>query len=787
MIQDGLPILIVRESDSHQFVSLGSSRMKPAPPRSRKEHAALLSSQLLSAERVLIEQQSSRTSSIPGALFSVTGTDLAAVAKSLSDVRSGLEVMTLAGEQDAIVYAPSGLSALRRKVDDYRDRDTRAGKPKNNALVARIERIQPATVDSLSFGEISSTEIELESSYLIEAWLPKGPEGGFSPLSALLDHVSESTSEVLDLYSANDRDVALVRLTGQELLGLPAEIPFLAELHIPARVVLVDHAESLDLQSVEFEVEGPTEGSAVVAVHDTGMAFGNPYLDAVTIARDSAVPGETPEPILGSIGSHGAEMAGLAAFGDIAEQLSSGRLTAEARVVAIKLFGDEGQALWAERTRLAVSMAEAHAGDSPVVHSISIGAPNPAADSRSIWSIAIDELAWNEGRGRLIVVAAGNADPITDREMYPDSVFGKNIDHPAQAWNAITVGGVTNLDQLGPEDIALGAADPVAGMGEVSPFTTAGPGGPRPIKPDVVNEAGNSAPGGGLSGVGLQGLSLMTTASPAHQAGRYLSRTWATSAAAAATSNDLAFIINNNRGLRPATIRALLANAANHETPAATQFPSKADRLRAIGYGSVDRVRAAFASSNRPVLYHEGTLAPRRALGAGRGADREVVLVSLPFPDDELEPIHERLVRLSVTLSHFIEPTASLARRDYPGVRLKWDLQGPLETPAEFEARINRLVQEQGVARGQGSYPWEFGENERSRGSLQHDTCLVPASALAGQRLLAVYPVLGWWDYRRESMLKRVDFSVVASIDLGDVDLDIYTPIAVSIEQQIEV
>ncbi|MDO8337798.1 MAG: S8 family peptidase [Microcella sp.] len=743
--------------------------------------------QIKQAEYLAREQEDARASSIVGASFSFSGEDLASTAKSLGDTRSGLEVLTVVGGEDVIVYAPAGLGALRRKVSQYGEEETRTGQPKNNALVSRLETVQLTTVDVLSFGEIHAGDLDPRENYLVEVWLPKEPQGGVSPLSSLHDYVSEQGSEILDVYSAMDRDVALARVTGAELIRLPAEIPFTAELHIPARVRLVSHAEQRDAQGYEIGPIADASSTAVVAIHDTGWGIGNPYLDSITIARDSVVPGEPPEPSAEPSGSHGAEMAGLAAFGDLADQLESGEVFPQARVVSVKLVGGDDQALWAERTRLAISTAEALSNSTEVIHNLSIGAANVRSDSRSIWSIAIDELAWNGGAGRLIVVAAGNADPFVEREAYPNSIFGRSIDHPAEAWNAITVGGITALDLLGPEDEDFSAPEPLAQAGEVSPYTSAGPGGLRPIKPDIASEAGNTAPGGGIQGAGLQGLSLLTTASPLHSRGRLLSRAWATSAAAAVTSNDLAFISNSNPGLRPATVRGLLTNSAVHTTTLNRQFPSKTERLRAVGYGPVDRDKAAFSSSNRPVLFHEGTLSPRRARGSGRAADREVVLIRLPFPDDVLEAIHDRLVRLSVTLSYFVEPTASLARRDYPGCRLKWDLQGPLETEDGFEARINRLVREQGVDRGSGSYPWEIGENERSRGSLQHDTCVVPASALAGERVLAVFPVLGWWDYRKESMLNAIDFSVVASIDLGDVDLDIYTPISVSVEQEIEI
>lgn len=77
--------------------------------------------------------------------------------------------------------------------------------------------------------------------------------------------------------------------------------------------------------------------------------------------------------------------------------------------------------LWAERTTESIATAEALAPQRAVIHNISLGADNTATErtDRTAWSVAADVLAWNSGAGRLLVVAAGNAETITDSENYP--------------------------------------------------------------------------------------------------------------------------------------------------------------------------------------------------------------------------------------------------------------------------------------------------------------------------------------------------------------------------------
>jgi hypothetical protein len=110
-------------------------------------------------------------------------------------------------------------------------------------------------------------------------------------------------------------------------------------------------------------------------------------------------------------------------------------------------------------------------------------------------------------------------------------------------------------------------------------------------------------------------------------------------------------------------------------------------------------------------------------------------------------------------------------------------MQGPTEDTDGFRARINRLARDQEKQRGSGSYEWEIGVTARSRGTLQHDRVLVDASQLVGPRLLAVYPVTGWWEDSTLTHERRLPYSIIVSVDLGDVDVDVYSLAAVSLQR----
>lgn len=187
------------------------------------------------------------------------------------------------------------------------------------------------------------------------------------------------------------------------------------------------------------------------------------------------------------------------------------------------------------------------------------------------------------------------------------------------------------------------------------------------------------------------------------------------------------------------------------------------------------------SDSNRPVMVYEGVMRPSHRDAEGK-PQRVADFIELPLPHDELDVLAETPVGLAVTLSYFIEPTDNLTRGTYAGARLRWDLQGPTEDPGSFRARINRLLRDQGHPPGGGSFDWDIGTANRSRGTLQHDRAQVAASQIAGPRLLAVYPVTGWWEDRAATRERRLFYSVVVSVDLGEVDLDLYSLAALTLQ-----
>ena len=147
-------------------------------------------------------------------------------------------------------------------------------------------------------------------------------------------------------------------------------------------------------------------------------------------------------------------------------------------------------------------------------------------------------------------------------------------------------------------------------------------------------------------------------------------------------------------------------------------------------------------------------------------------------------------VELRVTLSYLPEPSTYRATVEY-GLKLKWDMQGPFESESEFIERVNDLHRPKGAdgkrvkKQHKTSFEWGVGIQRRSRGTVQSDRWSGKGALLAGPKLVAVVPVLGWWD-RRADMRNRVQpFSLIVSVFAEDIYTEIEAALHVPIPVQV--
>lgn len=278
-----------------------------------------------------------------------------------------------------------------------------------------------------------------------------------------------------------------------------------------------------------------------------------------------------------------------------------------------------------------------------------------------------------------------------------------------------------------------------------------------------------------------------------------------TSEASARAANLAARVWGVERKLLPETVRALIVHSAYWTPEMVEQFPGMNDRLLACGYGVPNETIAMACANDRATIIIEDAMPnavtqeepkkkpPKRKTTKTTEPHlrRKLKVYRLPVPSDLLaDP--DVGVEVRVTLSYFAEPN-KFRRRVFRGLDLKWDMQGPQETEDEFLQRVNALKRPTGSdgkrpkISTKKSFPWEVGIQARSRGTVQSDRWHGKMAELAGDKLIAIVPVLGWWDQRRSMKHEEMRFSLVVSVFGPGVYGAIKPYVEIPVETKIEV
>jgi hypothetical protein len=424
------------------------------------------------------------------------------------------------------------------------------------------------------------------------------------------------------------------------------------------------------------------------------------------------------------------------------------------------------------------------------------------------WSAAIDAMAAGrtfdqatggltyldgaqEGAQRLFVLSAGNVGPALDRAHLERSDV-EAIHDPAQAWNALTVGGYTEKAL-----VADPAWEPIAPPGDLSPFSTTSVIFQNiwPIKPDVVAEAGNVAISGTETNHPVPELSLLSTYYKPFETPFALAE--GTSAATAQIARIAAVVRAEYPTFWPETVRALIVHSARWTRAMEARFPedggkrARAKLVRRYGFGVPSLERALRSANDALTLVAQATVHPFR-----EGKLRDMQLHVLPWPKQALENLGEASVRLRVTLSYFIEPNPGRLgwkhRHRYASHGLRFDVKLPTEELPDFRKRLNQLAlaaEEEKPSTGSDSKNWFLGEQARGKGSIHSDVLLEGTAAdLARRGMIGVYPVSGWWkdQPKRDRSNLGARYALVVSVETDAEGVDIWTPVAQQIGVPVE-
>jgi hypothetical protein len=793
----------------HPFRAKGRGGGKPASNVvDRAAHAQVL----LSAIDALPDVQSTE---LPGVYLEITSRQNERLKKESLD-SSGLTLLHYGGatrndnnQENATIFATAkGVENLRKKVTQFQTEDTPdrekngeviPGRPRNADLVQSIALLTEAGLRALwrspdsKFPDSNGPknwEVWLDPIAVVN-FVQKAPEYG-----VVIGQENLRFPEDIVIIASGTRDAvasAIRHIGGVKALAAPTiTADFFDGMDVSEQALWVDELS----QRTTFP---PNPDPGYVTLLDTGVSRAHPLVQPAldVVDRHAANPAWNLEDTNG----HGTQMAGLALYGDltpILEQTSP--ISVNHRLESVKLLPDAGvnpHHLLGAVTRNAINAVEqTHPRRRAFTMASTTGEDTPHDGAPTSWSSEIDQLASGVSGEldvkRLLLVSAGNTDNFTfGAGAYLDTCDHEDneIESPAQAWNAISVGAYTEKTQLPGGE----STTPVAPFGDLSPSSrTASWASYWPQKPDIVMEGGNWAASAVPPPMRHGWLSLLSTHH--NYPVRSFSFTHDTSAATALAAKGITELWSEYPTLWPETVRGLYVSSARWTPQMRSHLPNSPNKgdytplFQRYGYGVPNLLRARRSASNALSLIVEDTITPY-GLSEKTGGDvhHEMKLFTLPWPISALRELGNAEVTLRITLSTFVEPNPSEAARGsryrYASHNLRFKLNRAGENASQFMARINKLAEQPVGAGNTENDNWEFGSDRRDVGSLHIDQLTCPASDLARRNLIAIHPVTGWWKTKKllQDGLPSVRYALIVEIDAEHVESELYAEVETAI------
>lgn len=815
------------------FSGDGRSKPKVLAPRDRAGHAASLRAQFNTIDsafgKIAADRQQNDLSSEFGLILNVVSEpDYPLAFTSLENVGRGstpsivlLNVRresTPQGEvTKAAVFVPFGqLKVLIKKVEDYaspsednKDKKGNITGPANQALLANIASISMAAFDALwTDPEAPPPADELA---WFEFWIRRDDD----KWEAQLRH--EFTALHLEFpelkLTLPEHVVIVARATRETIESSLDLLNALSEIRRarPCSVGLTDLSgieQEEWIDEVLERIHWPADEAPAVCLIDSGVNRGHPLIEPLLSEADSETvfaDGDRSDDM-----EHGTPMAGLAAFGDIRRLMLSTETWRQLhRLESVKLIRsttDHDPENYGAVTLQAIALPEIASRRSRVF-CMAITAPGPnTLGNPSAWSSAIDMAAAGRehetAEPKVILLSAGNTREHPNDFDYPGDLLRAAVEDPAQAWNAVTVGAITNRVTIEEEDDEAQRSVPLAPLDGMSPFTRTAHEWRQdwPIGPDVVMEGGNLAKGHDGAHLHLDSLQPLSTATDFRI--RPFTPFNATSAAAAQAACIGGKLIQRYPDYSPETIRGLLVHAArwpeallrreNLDPHAAGKTADVERLMRSYGFGVIDENRALNSLPTQTTLVMEHVIQPYK--GAWNNPKlNECHLIALPWPREALEGDPWVSATLRVTLSYFIEPNPGSRtweksqKYHYASSLLRFRPKHRDMSPEEFRARLDADGESSGDAFQDSG--WAVGGTRRGKaGSLVQDVWRGAAQQLAEMGHIAVVPAKGWWAYRHfrpghelhGSHLRQVRYSLIISLE-ATTELPIYNEVAQAI------
>lgn len=834
MPSDKLPhIVLTNQKSTYSYASSAGRNTPYTPIHNNVSHAANLKQSYInsfaSLERLYESVTLDHSMIDRGAVIEMrftSGSDIDVT--TLENKASKIELLNVKTDENnkaesAVIYIPPNKDhIISNQLVSYSENN------KNIKKYDQTDSFAAASIDKLWLDKVPFPD-DLNQPYTWEVWLTSDSYVRVQVLVALMDEVTISNHSI----KFPERDICSITCSLSELNQIHLVTKCISGFkHLPTlsgffdTLPANDQADWIEDLSSRITYDFLTDVS--VCILDTGIRTQHPLLRDYIIENgtDSYLPDWGVEDDHG----HGTQMAGIALFGDLAPVMeSSDAIVLNHGIESVKVFpptGANDDDHVGFITAEAVATAEINNADIKRVFCLSWSMGHPIdPDGKAVMegkptplSAKIDQLAFgvdnfddwqvDDNSKRLFIISAGNV-----REDYSPDQYGainslREIEDPAQAWNALTVGAYTNktfTNDPNYADWSLMAQQ--GGLSARSRTSILWGATHWPTKPDIVLEGGNHFidPTNTFfeyhedtSVLTINKNSLLATARD-------------TSPANAEASRLAAQVMTQYPDFWPETVRGLMVHSA--EWVGAMNIPlnnkaQKIEHLRRFGYGVPQSEFLLNSFANRPCAVIQDELNPFALSSTGNG---NVVFgnlnhYQLPWPEEALREIYDKQVKLRVTLSYFIEPSPSerppKTKYNYASHGLKFKLKRPNETENDFLNRVGREIEENILELSEfneadvsieDQVRWVLGPQSRDRGSLISDIWDGTGSELASQNMIAVIPQGGWWKFRtkfphddkpRHSL--KVRYSLILSL-ITEENVDLYTPITIESPIEIEV
>lgn len=807
-----------RSQHNYTSTQMGGEKKNSPPRPERKTHAEKLLSDLEQAEMKAKARQAKEPAReglqfIP--MVFDESTDFVIDQQQLENTSPGAKIISAKernGRKEYLVAIPdSELSRFADKFRDYRDKESaKKGTPLNEKFASGVDSIDAGELEDY-WTDATETLPEKSKSIWWEVWLDTGDTA-----ASVEKWFRETATKQKLLLSKQrvqfpDRLVILGYATFEQWRGFPGLLKYLTELR-QANIVAGEFTSLTSAGQAEFihAMLARTRFADITAVRvcvlDTGVERGHLLLEQSLSQQDT----HSWDAEWGSDdhNGHGTQMAGLCLYGPLREPLyGDEEIKLMHRLESVKILprhGENDPPDYGPITLGSMALAEASSPDTQRVFCMAVSASGEDHWRPTLWSAAIDQAASgaSDGFRRLIVLSAGNLREDIGKN-YPFENHVSSIEDPGQSWNALTVGGYTNLGWI--QEVGLEGYSPIAKPGTLSPASRTSlcwSDKRWPYKPDVVFEGGNYASDGAGFISAVEDLQVLTIQSSI-DGDAPLGTVRDTSAATAQTARMAAILQAEYPEYWPETIRGLVVHSAEWTPAMLEEFPhnERSSRLRVYGMGVPDLPRARRSASGFTTLVIQDELQPF-VFGSSENTTNEMHVHDLPIPREALEELGSTAVRMRITLSYFIEPNPPrrgyVARYQYASHGLRFSVRRPQEAPDKFGKRVSRTFWDEDAGGKRVRPPkgttvkddrtWDLGpETIAVRGSIHSDCWSGTAAQLASSNLVAVYPVTGWWRYRRDQEIveRKARYSLIVSISTKDTSVDFQTMVSNEIQTRI--